>query len=373
MADNNTLPEPKLRTEKYLNAIANNTAGGGGETAIIKKSKTITANGTYSALNEDFDGYEQVIANVPNSFTPADEGKVVDNGHLVAQTSTSALQNGTINTTTNNEVVVNVPNTYVAADEGKVVSNGGLVSQTSTNINTNGTVNTTTNNEVVVAVPNTYTAGDEGKVVSNGALVGQTSTNILSNGTVDTTLNNEVVVAVPNTYAAGDEGKVVSNGALVAQTAYPSTVTVNDTYDTTNYNSITVDVSGSSNDITVERFYMEPNIATDTYGGNSNTYLYIIKNAQGVWSIHHVYGTVKSANRAASLGFSTLSNGQNTGLPISSFFNTSKSISIPLHTTYSAAVWHSFTVTIGTDGTITGSYNINNSQSSYFSTVFYVM
>ena len=286
MADNNTLPEPKLRTEKYLNAIANNTAGGGGETAIIKKSKTITANGTYSALNEDFDGYEQVIANVPNSFTPADEGKVVsqgvlvsqsstaanqngtvdttlynsididvpntytagdegkvvDNGHLVAQTSTSALQNGTINTTTNNEVVVNVPNTYVAADEGKVVSNGGLVSQTSTNINTNGTVNTTLNNEVVVAVPNTYTSGDEGKVVSNGALVSQTSTSATTNGTVDTTLNNSISIAVPNTYTAGDEGKVVSNGALVGQTA-TSITTNNTTVDTTLNNEVSVNIT----------------------------------------------------------------------------------------------------------------------------------
>ena len=161
MADNNTLPEPILRTEKYFNAIANNTAGGGAEPAIIKKSKTITANGTYSALNEDFDGYEQVVANVPN----------------------------------------------------------------------------------------TYVAADEGKVVDNGALVGQTSTNILSNGTVDTTLNNEVVVDVPNTYTTGDEGKVVDNGALVSQTAYPSTVTVNDTYDTTNYNSITVNVTSGGGSV----------------------------------------------------------------------------------------------------------------------------
>lgn len=37
---------------------------------------------------------------------------------------------------------------------------------------------------------------------------------------------------------------MVSNQELVAQTAYPTTVTENDTYDTTNYNSITVNVSG---------------------------------------------------------------------------------------------------------------------------------
>ena len=55
---------------------------------------------------------------------------------------------------------------------------------------------------------------------------------------------SEVTVNVPNTYTAGDNGKVVSNQQLVSQTAYPTTVTENDTYDTTNYNSITVNVSG---------------------------------------------------------------------------------------------------------------------------------
>lgn len=52
-----------------------------------------------------------------------------------------------------------------------------------------------------------------------------------------------VNVDVDNTYTADDEGKVVSNGELVAQTAYPTEITENDTYDTTNYNSITVNVS----------------------------------------------------------------------------------------------------------------------------------
>jgi hypothetical protein len=48
--------------------------------------------------------------------------------------------------------MVNVPNSYTAADEGKVVSGGALVGQTSRNITVNGTYNTTENNEVVVNV-----------------------------------------------------------------------------------------------------------------------------------------------------------------------------------------------------------------------------
>ena len=57
---------------------------------------------------------------------------------------------------------------------------------------------------------------------------------------------SSVNVSVENSYTADDEGKVVSDGSLVAQTAYPTTITENNTYDTTNYNSITVDVSGGS-------------------------------------------------------------------------------------------------------------------------------
>ena len=55
---------------------------------------------------------------------------------------------------------------------------------------------------------------------------------------------DEVHVSVPNSYSASDEGKVVKNGALVAQTARVSEITVNGTYNTTENNSVTVNVSG---------------------------------------------------------------------------------------------------------------------------------
>jgi len=96
-----------------------------------------------------------------------------------------------------NPVVVNVPNTYTEADEGKVVSNGALISQTTAQINTNGTHDTTLNDSVVVDVPNSYTAEDEGKVVSGGALVAQTATEVTENGVYNTTTNDQVTVNVP--------------------------------------------------------------------------------------------------------------------------------------------------------------------------------
>lgn len=123
---------------------------------------------------------------------------------------------------------VSVPNTYVAGDEGKVVDNGELVAQTSTTKTSNGTYDTTLNNEVEIDVPNTYTAGDEGKVVDNGTLVAQTSTSVSSNNTYDTTLYSSVEVAVPlpsgNTSVSYD-----TNGEY--------------TVDVTDYESITITVA----------------------------------------------------------------------------------------------------------------------------------
>ncbi len=111
-------------------------------------SINISTNGT-----TDVKDYASAVVNVPNSYASGDEGKVVSNGELVAQSSTTKNANGTYDTTLNDEVVINVPNSYVAADEGKVVSSGALVAQTSVTKTANGTYTTITNNEVVVAIP----------------------------------------------------------------------------------------------------------------------------------------------------------------------------------------------------------------------------
>lgn len=186
--------------------------GGGGSSTLVPK--TITANGTYNPADDNADGYSSVTANVPNSYTVADEGKVVDSGALVSQTAKNIDANGLYDTTLNNSVSVDVPNTYSASDNGKVVSNQQLVSQTAKpdTITVNDTYNTTEYNSVTVNVPNSYTAGDEGKVVSSGALVSQTAypSTVVSNGTIDTTFYNSVDVAVGETIRNDVEYKDVN-------------------------------------------------------------------------------------------------------------------------------------------------------------------
>lgn len=92
---------------------------GGGGSAPALETLTVTANGTYTP-DAGVDGFDEVEVNVPNSYGASDEGKVVNNGALVAQTAHAPVTaNGTIDTTLNNSVPVNVPNpNYVETISG---------------------------------------------------------------------------------------------------------------------------------------------------------------------------------------------------------------------------------------------------------------
>ena len=96
----------------------------GGASAPNLGTKTITQNGTYSAASDNLDGYSEVTANVPNTYAAADEGKVVNNGALVAQTSRSITTNGTYDTTLNDEVAVDVQPTLQAKTGIAITANG---------------------------------------------------------------------------------------------------------------------------------------------------------------------------------------------------------------------------------------------------------
>lgn len=105
--DGGDLPDPITREEQYLYEIATKMQGGG--SSVTVEPLTVTANGTQTAPSGK--AYSPVTTNVPNSYGASDEGKVVSNGALVAQTAHAPVTaNGTIDTTLNNSVPVNVPN-----------------------------------------------------------------------------------------------------------------------------------------------------------------------------------------------------------------------------------------------------------------------
>ena len=80
--------------------------GGGGGSSVTIESLSVTENGTTTAPTGK--AYSPVVVNVPNSYTAGDEGKVVSNGALVAQSSDTVTQNGTVDTTLINSLLVNV-------------------------------------------------------------------------------------------------------------------------------------------------------------------------------------------------------------------------------------------------------------------------
>lgn len=105
--------------------------------------KAITQNGSYDPASDNADGYSSVSVAVPG---PSLQSKTAtQNGQVTPDTGYDGLS----------AVDVSVPNTYSAADEGKVVSDGALVAQTARtpSITENGTYDTTGNNSVTVNVP----------------------------------------------------------------------------------------------------------------------------------------------------------------------------------------------------------------------------
>ena len=80
-----------LITESYLSAIANAIRGRNGTQNTYTPAQMAAA-----------------VTAVPNAYAAGDEGKVVSNGALVAQSSSSVTQNGTVDTTLINSLTVNV-------------------------------------------------------------------------------------------------------------------------------------------------------------------------------------------------------------------------------------------------------------------------
>ena len=129
-------------------------------------------------------------------------------------------------------------------DKGKVISktgDGSLRVQTSTTVTENGVIDTTYYDSVNVNVPSSSSSQDNIQLISLNA-----TDNYRTYEPEPNYAFNRVTVNVSTSLTNSDVGKVVINDngryKLAQQTTRSDPITVNNTYDTTNYNEVTVQV-----------------------------------------------------------------------------------------------------------------------------------
>lgn len=109
----------KLYSDVDIQNIANAIRSKNGSSDTYKVSEMATA-----------------ISNIPNSYSASDEGKVVSNGALVAQTSDTVTANDTYDTTLINSLTVNVSGGGGSSNFAK----GTVTYASDTTVNASGTV-----------------------------------------------------------------------------------------------------------------------------------------------------------------------------------------------------------------------------------------
>lgn len=186
---------------------------GGGSTLI---TKSISENGTYNASSDSADGYSQVNVAVPASAVDTGTKNITANGDNQDVVGYAAVN-------------VNVPNSYSASDEGKVVSNGALVAQTAhadvTPSTSDQTIDTTLNNSLKVK-------GDADLVASNikkdVEIFGVTGSYEGGGGGGATTLASGTFVGNNSSDTSFTGRQEFSIGSKMAQTDFGVLITAND-------------------------------------------------------------------------------------------------------------------------------------------------
>lgn len=132
-------------TAKVVAAVPN-TYAVGDEGKVVSSGALVAQTSSSTTINGTFD------TTLINSFAVNVSGGVTPTGTKQINVTSNGTTTTDVTAYATAEVIANVPNTYSSGDEGKVVYNGALVAQTSGSVNTDGTYDTTLINSMTVSV-----------------------------------------------------------------------------------------------------------------------------------------------------------------------------------------------------------------------------
>lgn len=301
-------------------AVTLPTVGGGTATFyddVGTKTIEVTENGT---VTEDVTYYAdvEVDVNVPNSYSASDEGKVVEQGELVSQSSATYTYNDTYDTTLIKSVTVNVSGgsptletvtkTYTPTEstqteqitpssgydglaEVDVTVNAIPSSYVGSGIDRNDSTDLTASGATVTA-PAGYYASAAAKTVASGTAGTPTATK----GTVS---NHSVSVTPSVTNSAGYISSETKTGTAVTVSASElvsgtKSITANGTgIDVTDYAAVDVAVSGGGGSSGISTFDFTQGVTDQETG----LYRFVLANAtQDSTGLH-----IGASNAIASL------------------------------------------------------------------------
>lgn len=235
-------PAP-LTIAQMETVVRNIPTGGGGSTLI---TKTVTANGTYSAQDDSADGYSSVTVNVPTptpslqtktkSYTPSE----------TAQSETVSADSGYDGLSSVSVSVGAIASDYVGS---------GITRRSSTDLTASG---------ATVTVPSGYYSAQASKSVASGTA----GTPTASKGTVS---NHSVTVTPSVTNTTGYIAGGTQSGTAVTVSASElvsgsQTITDNGTVNVTNLASVTVAIP-------IVHYYTGSGAPSSSLGADGDIYL----------------------------------------------------------------------------------------------------